>query len=59
MVAKFVAGISPCYKGRNGSLLSIGQKGKFLRVENAERKWNRQKEKNEKENGHEPLFKQG
>ena len=28
-----VAGISPCYKGRNGSLLSIGYKGRFLLVE--------------------------
>ena len=28
-------------------------------VENAERKWNRQKAKNKKENGHEPLSKQG
>ena len=33
-----VAGISPCYRGRNGSLPSIRQKGRFLRVENAERK---------------------
>ena len=32
-----VAGISPCYRGRNGSLLSIGQKDRFLRVENEER----------------------
>ena len=38
MVASSVAGISPCYRGMNGSLLSIGQKGRFLRVENAERK---------------------
>ena len=33
MVASFVAGISPCYRGRNGSLLSIGQKGTFMCVE--------------------------
>ena len=26
---------SPCYRGRNGSLPSIGWKGRFLRVENA------------------------
>ena len=54
-----VAGISPYYKGRNGSLLSIGQKGRFLHVENVERKWNRQKAENEEENGREPFCKQG
>ena len=32
-----VARISPCYKGRNGSLLSIGQKGRFLLMVNAEK----------------------
>ena len=26
-------GISPCYRGKNGSLLSIGHKGRFLLVE--------------------------
>ena len=31
-----VIGISPYYRGRNGSLLSIGQKGRFLLVLNAE-----------------------
>ena len=29
-----VARISPCYRGRNGSLLPIGQKGRFLLVGN-------------------------
>ena len=38
MVASSVAGISPCYRGRNGSLISIGQKGRFLSVENAVKK---------------------
>ena len=38
MVASSVAGISPCYRGRNGSLMSIGDKGRFLGVENSERK---------------------
>ena len=38
VLISIVAGISPCYRGKNGSLLSIGQKGRFLRVENAERK---------------------
>ena len=38
MVTSSIAGISPCYRGRNGSLPSIGHKGRFLRVENAERK---------------------
>ena len=38
MVAGSVAGISPCYRGRNGPLLSIGHKGRFLRVENAVKK---------------------
>ena len=30
MVIGFVARISPCYRGRNGSLPSIGRKGRFL-----------------------------
>ena len=38
MVTSSVAGIYPSYKGSNGSLLSIGQKGRFLRVENAVKK---------------------
>ena len=29
-----IVGISPCYRGRNGSLPSIGRKGRFL-LENA------------------------
>ena len=37
MVTSFVAGIFPCYRGRNGSLPSIGWKGKFLHVQNAEK----------------------
>ena len=45
---KTIARTSPCYRGRNGSLLSIGQKGRFLRVENAERKIE-QKESKEQE----------
>ena len=32
MVASSVAGISPYYRGRNGSLLPIGKKGRFLLV---------------------------
>ena len=32
-----VARISPCYRGRNGSLLPIGQKGRFLLMVNAEK----------------------
>ena len=40
-----VAGISPCYRGRNGSLPSIGWKGRFLRVENPEKKLNRKRSK--------------
>ena len=35
MVASSVAGIYPCYRAMNFSLLSIGQKGRFLREENA------------------------
>ena len=35
-----VVGISPFYRGRNGSLLSIGQKGRFLRVKMLKRKQN-------------------
>ena len=54
-----VVGISPCYRGRNGSLMSIGQKGRFLHVENIERKQNGQKAKNKKEYGREPLRKHG
>ena len=49
MVASSVAGISPCYSGRNGSLLSIGQKGRFPRVEMQKRKQNRKKSKEQKE----------
>ena len=45
MVASFVAGICPCYRGRNGSLPSIGWKGRFLRVENAEKKLNKKRSK--------------
>ena len=33
-----VVGISPCYRGRNGSLLSIGQKGRLLLVKMLKRK---------------------
>ena len=40
-----VAGIYPCYRGRNGSLPSIGQKGRFLRVKNVEKKLNRKESK--------------
>ena len=40
-----IAGISPCYKGENGSLLSIGRKGRFLRVKNVENKLNRKESK--------------
>ena len=36
-----IARISPCYRGRNGSLVSIGHKGRFLLLENR---------KNEREN---------
>ena len=32
-----VARIYPCYRGRNGSLLPIGQKGRFLLMVNAEK----------------------
>ena len=46
MVASFVAGISPCYRGRNGSLMSIGQKGRFMHVENAVKKSDREERKN-------------
>ena len=38
MVVSSVVGISPCYRGRNGSFLSIGQKGRFLHVENVVKK---------------------
>ena len=38
LVRDFVAAISPCYRGKNGSLLSIGHKGRFLLVVNAENK---------------------
>ena len=27
---RYVARISPCYRGRNGSLMPIGHKGRFL-----------------------------
>ena len=30
MVASSVARISPYYRGRNGSLMSIGHKGRFM-----------------------------
>ena len=59
MVAGSVAGISPYYRGRNGSLLSIGHKSRFLHVENVEKKLNIKKAKNKKEYGREPLYKQG
>ena len=49
MVASSVARISPYYRGRNGPLLSIGQKGRFLRVKMLKRKQNGQKAKNKKE----------
>ena len=32
-----VARIYPCYKGRNGSLMPIGHKGRFLLWMNAEK----------------------
>ena len=62
-----VAGIYPYYRGRNGSLLSIGQKGRFLHVERIkikmECKWietklrtERRKWRNDGNNG-EPLYK--
>ena len=38
MVGSSVVGISPYYRGRNGSLPSIRRKGRFLCVENVERK---------------------
>ena len=38
LVYIFVARISPCYRGRNGSLSSIGWKGRFLCGEMQERK---------------------
>ena len=33
-----VARISPCYRGRNGSLMLIGHKGRFLLMVNAEKR---------------------
>ena len=52
MVVGSVARISPCYRGKNGfpsiyrtELLSTGQKGRFLRVKNAERKMEQTKSK--------------
>ena len=38
MVANSVARISPCYRGRNGSLLPIGKKGRFLLMVNVEKR---------------------
>ena len=32
-----VARISPCYRGKNGSLMPIGNKGRFLLMVNAEK----------------------
>ena len=51
-----VAGISPCYRCRNGSLLSIGQKGRFLLGKRLKGKWN-VKNINKSKDG-EPLYKQ-
>ena len=40
MVTKAVASIYPCYRGRNGSLVLIGHKGRFLLFENKKKmKW--------------------
>ena len=63
MVASTVAGISPWYRGRNVSLLSIGQKGRFVHVKMLKRKagmkLDRNKIKNKKNrNDGEPLYKQ-
>ena len=39
-VLRIVARISPCYRGRNGSLMPIGHKGRFLLMVNVEKmKW--------------------
>ena len=35
-----VAWISPCYRGKNGSLIPIGNKGRFLLMVNVENKTN-------------------
>ena len=48
MVASSVAGISPCYRGRNGYLLFIGWKYRFLRVENVENEWTERKQRTSK-----------
>ena len=48
MVASSVAGISPYYRGRNGSLPSIGRKGRFL-CGNAENKWIESKDRIERQ----------
>ena len=38
MVASSIARISPYYSGRNGSLIPIGKKGRFLLMVNAEKR---------------------
>ena len=38
MVASYVARIYPWYRGRNGSLMPIGNKGRFMLMVNAENK---------------------
>ena len=54
MVASFVAGISPLLQGRNGYLLSIIRKDRFL-VVNAKNKQKQNKEQPKKEEMETPL----
>ena len=63
MVASSATRISPGYKGGNGSLLSIGQKGRFLLVKMIKRKAGMKLDRNiiknrKNRNDGEPLCKQ-